>query len=497
MLKRIRVSLAVVCFVAITLLFLDFTGALQAYFGWLAKVQLLPAVLAGNFVIVALLLVLTLLFGRWYCSVVCPMGVMQDVFFVMGRGLRKKKKLGTAEGSKAKQWLRVAVLVVFVVLMAAGLNWVALLIAPYSAYGRIASSMMQPVYLWVNNLLAGVAEHYGSYAFYGVDVWLKSGLTLAVAAVTLVVIGFLSFRGGRTWCNTICPVGTVLGFVSKYALFRPVIDESKCMSCGKCAKGCKASCINAKENEIDYTRCVGCMDCIGECKQGAVQYKFAGFGKKSEAAVDGSRRTFLATTAAVAATSALMAQEKEIDGGLAVIEDKQVPARKTPIKPFGSTSNKSFGNHCTSCQLCVSACPNGVLRPSRELNSLMQPEMSYERGYCRPECTRCAEVCPTGAIKKITAAEKTNYKVGLAIFVEQNCVVNRDGVNCGNCARHCPAGAINMVPKNPGEDPELALTLKIPTVDESRCIGCGACENLCPARPFSAIYVEGREDHLV
>lgn len=502
MLKRIRIILATICFVAITLLFLDFTGVIQTYFGWIARLQFLPAVLAGDVLVIGVTLLMTLIFGRWYCSVICPMGVMQDIFYVGGLKFRKKHpRKDAANGTKNRVWLRLSVLILFVVLMLVGLNWLAILIAPYSAYGRIASSMFQPVYMWVNNLFAKVAEHYDSYAFYSVDVWLKSGVTLAVAVVTFLVIGFLSWRGGRTWCNTICPVGTVLGCVAKYSFFKPVIDESKCLACGKCARNCKASCINAKDKKIDYSRCVGCMDCISECNQGAVQYKYVGVKQTgattSAASTDTTRRSFILTTAAVAAASAVKAEEKKVDGGLAVIEDKQIPVRKTPIKPAGSVSVKNFSNHCTACQLCVSACPNGVLRPSSELGTLMQPEMSYERGYCRPECTRCADVCPAGAIKHISKEEKINYKIGLAIFVAENCIVNRDGVNCGNCARHCPAGAINMVPKNAGEDPELPLTLKIPTVDESRCIGCGACENLCPSRPFSAIYVEGREDHLV
>ena len=150
-----------------------------------------------------------------------------------------------------------------------------------------------------------------------------------------------------------------------------------------------------------------------------------------------------------------------------------------------------MAQRCTACQLCVSVCPNGVLRPSTDLMTLMQPEMSYERGYCRPECTKCSEVCPAGAIQRIDRAEKSSIQIGHAVWIRDNCMPLTDGVECGNCARHCPTGAIQMVSSVPGD----ALSVKIPVVDAERCIGCGACENLCPSRPFSAIYVEGHERH--
>ena len=503
MLRKLRIFLAVVCFVVVTLLFLDFTGTLHAWFGWLAKLQFLPAALAGSVGIVIAIVVVTLLVGRIYCSVVCPLGVMQDGFNWLGGRLHKNRHHYT----HPMTWLRWTAFGLFVLLMVLGLNGLALLLAPYSAYGRIAASLLQPVWLWINNLLATVAERADSYAFYHVDVWLKSGVTLAVALVTLILVGFLSFRGGRTWCNTVCPVGTVLGLVSRFSLLKPVIDTSKCNGCQKCARNCKASCIDPEIHTIDYSRCVACMDCLDNCNQHAITFSKAKRGKcisdgdlqgehPAEATADMGRRQFIAITALTAAATTIKAQEKTVDGGLAVIEDKQIPTRTVPVRPAGSLSRKHFENHCTACQLCVSACPNHVLRPSSDLTRLMQPEMSFERGYCRPECTRCADACPTGAIRRIDAAEKSNIHIGLAVVVAKNCVVNTDGVNCGNCARHCPADAIVMVPKNPGDNPDLPMTLKVPTVDENRCIGCGACENLCPARPFSAIYVEGRDTHI-
>ncbi|MDE6160064.1 MAG: 4Fe-4S dicluster domain-containing protein, partial [Muribaculaceae bacterium] len=150
-------------------------------------------------------------------------------------------------------------------------------------------------------------------------------------------------------------------------------------------------------------------------------------------------------------------------------------------------------SHCTACQLCVASCPNGVLRPSTDPERLMQPESSYEHGYCRPECTECSNVCPARAILPLTREDKSSVQIGHAVWVKDNCVPLTDGVECGNCARHCPTGAIQMVPSDHNDE----NSKKIPVVNEARCIGCGACENLCPARPFSAIYVEGHERHRI
>ena len=541
MLRKIRTTLALVVFVLITLLFLDVTGTLHRWFGWLASIQFWPALLALHVGVLALLVALTLVFGRIYCSVICPLGVMQDVISRL-HGMRKKNRFTY---SKEKRWLRYGVLAVFVASAVAGVNAVVSLLAPYSSYGRIAGSLMKPVYEAGNNVLAAVAEHFNSYAFYSVDVWMKSLPTLVVASLTLVVIAVLAWRGGRTYCNTICPVGTILSFLARFSWLKVRIDGSKCVNCGLCTKNCKASAIDFKNHRIDYSRCVVCGDCIDKCRKGAISLSSrradkqtsrradkqtsgqadeltsgqadkltsgqvnkqtgkqannanllvnssaGGLSAVNSLSVDTGRRSFLLGLAVASTAAALAQEEKKVDGGLAAIEDKVAPERLTPITPPGSLSAQHFARHCTACQLCVSNCPNGVLRPSTDLSTFMQPTMSYERGYCRPECTRCGDVCPTGAINPITRADKSAMQIGHAVWIKKNCVPLTDGVECGNCARHCPTGAITMVPVDPKDE----RSLKIPAVNEARCIGCGACENLCPARPFSAIYVEGHEVH--
>lgn len=486
MLRKIRLTLAILFFGLITLLFLDFTGTIHAWFGWMAKIQFLPAVLALNVAVIVFLVALTLIFGRVYCSVICPLGVLQDLFGWMG----KKQKKNRYSYSLAKNWLRYGVLVLFIAALVAGVGSFVALLAPYSSFGRIASNLFAPLYGWGNNLLAYFAERMDSYAFYETEVWIASLPTFIIAVVTLVVLIVLAWRGGRTYCNTICPVGTVLGVLSRFSWLAPVIDTEKCNACGLCARNCKASCIDSKNHKIDYSRCVACMDCIEKCNKGAISYRPRKKEAKAAPVVDESRRSALTATAILASTSLLKAQEKKRDGGLAVIEDKVVPERKTRLVPPGALSIKNFEQHCTACQLCVSVCPNDVLRPSTGLLTLMQPEMGYENGYCRPECTKCSDVCPAGAIKPITREEKSSRQIGHAVWIKKNCIMHEDKVDCGKCQDACPTGAIQIVVNE-----SCPNKCKNVVVNTERCIGCGACEHLCPVRPLSAIYVEGHEVH--
>ncbi len=496
MLRKIRITSAILCFILITLLFLDFTGSLHLWFGGLAKIQFIPAILASQAVIAGTLALLTLLFGRLYCSVLCPLGVFQDA---VSRTAAQKNK-NRFSFSPALTPLRYVILAVFILCAAGGMGSVVALFEPYSAYGRMASNFLAPVYGWGNNLLAYFAERMDSYAFYETEVWVKSAGTLMVSLLTLGIVAGLAWKKGRLYCNTLCPVGTFLGILSRFSLFKPRIDAEKCTHCGLCAKNCKASCIESQSGKIDSSRCVMCFNCTETCPQGALNYSLPG---QSASLPDServnsderglSRRKFLSISALFAMFVVKKAHAKTFDGGLALLREKKTPKRSASLVPPGSSGIQNFKQHCTACQLCVSVCPNQVLRPSGEMATLMQPEMGYERGYCRPECVKCSEVCPAGAIHPVTAVEKSSIQIGHAVWIQKNCIVNSDKVSCNNCARHCPTGAILMV----SQDPDNPSSLAIPIIDTNLCIGCGACEHLCPARPESAIYVEGHERHQI
>ena len=491
MLRKIRIALAALFLIGITLLFV---GIGHGWWGWMAKLQFLPSALALNLAVIVGILLLTFVFGRIYCSVICPMGVFQDVVLwirrtvgkclqnAQTRRLKKLKESGSTEKPKVKQylkrfsyvkehkWVRYGVLVLSIVSIVLSGQMLIALIAPYSAYGRIVRSIV------------GLAS--GSVAL----------PLLVTGLVTLVVIFCCAWLWGREYCNTICPVGTTLSLVSRFSLFRHTIDTTPCINCGRCGKACKASCIDTKNHRIDYSRCVDCFDCIDNCTEGAIKFRFVGFGGKKDSPVkpaddgnaDTGRRAFLATTALVGTALAAKAQHNQ--GGLAEVLPKQNPQRGTRLVPPGAGGVKSFYDHCTACQLCVSACPNGVLRPSTDFEHFLQPEMGYENGYCRPECHACSDVCPAGAIRPLKPGQKQTIQIGLAHVNLELCFAAQGKETCGNCAYHCPSGAIRMVQTEGCEFP-------VPTVAEAQCIGCGACENLCPSRPVSAITVRGNSVH--
>ncbi len=502
MLRIVRMLLATVAILAITLLFVDFTGIAARWLSFLPKIQLVPALLALNLGALCLLAVLTLVFGRVYCSVICPLGIYQDIVMRLRIWLspKRKRRAGFFRHSPEAKKLRYGFFAMFLVLVALGLAGViassfAGLLDPYSAYGRMASRFALPLWRTAVVPVADMAAESGVYVLDSYPAAQPLNVAvLAVAVLTFVVVTAMAWRGGRDYCNKVCPAGTMLGLLSRFSLLKPAIDTDKCNRCGTCGRKCKASCIDTNNHSIDYSRCVVCMDCIGNCTRGAISYARRR-GGTAKAAPDATRRSFMVGLAVAGGAIAARAADKATDGGLAPLKDKQRHPDAAPAVPAGAIGIGHLSSRCTACQLCVSACPEGVLRPSLSASRFMQPELVFTGGFCRPDCTECSHVCPAGAIKPVDAAEKTAIRIGRAVVGTATCISAAYGQHCGNCARHCPAGAIQMV-KGPNGNMR-------PSVDESVCIGCGSCEYHCPvgtaghiSSDKAAIYVEGYKVHL-
>ena len=462
MLKKLRVITSLIIFSLLTFYFLDFAGILPSKINILGQIQFIPSWLSRNAAVMIFLLVCALLFGRVYCSFICPMGVFQDI-----AGRRKKYRY-----RKNNPILRWSILAIFLVLFNLGFTIAVGLLDPYSAYGRIATHIFKPIYLAMNNVLAYIFNHFGNYTFYRTEIAILSFSSFIVALFTFAIIGILALVKGRFYCNTICPVGTLFGFFNKLSLFKIRINSDKCASCGVCEKKCKASCIDAKTKTIDYSRCVNCFNCLNNCNRKAISFSTT---IKKHSDVDKSKRKFLLTglTVALVAPSVFAQTNK-----------------RNAISPPGAISTERLQKHCTSCHLCISKCPSKVLKPAFTeygTRGMMMPVMYFEKGFCNYDCTICANVCPNNALTPLTVEQKNRLQVGKVVFVPELCVVNTKGTSCGACSEHCPTQAVKMIPYKNG--------LTIPFVDASICVGCGGCEFICPVRPSRAIYVEGNRVH--
>lgn len=486
-LRILRVAVALLCFALLALTFVDWgngtatVDTLRKAGVALARWQFVSALLSVSAISVCLLLVMTLAFGRIYCSTLCPLGTVQDGVNAV-RNYRDKKARTRFSYRKPNRWLRYGVLALTAVCVAVGVGFVVSLVDPYSIFGRVMHEGLRPLVQGANNFLAAF---FGDS--FGREVISVSWLSALVALVTIGVTGLLAWIGGRRYCNSFCPVGTLLGEVSRASLFKIQIDTSKCIDCSLCGRKCKGECIDTANHRIDPTRCVVCFDCIDACSQGAISFTMRSKTSKEKPA-DNSRREFLATVAAVATIPVAEAQqrhqrmERAMQGG-----GKHSGPR--PVAPPGAQSIEHLQAKCTACHLCVSKCPSHVLQPAvmeYGLQGVMQPVMRYDKGYCLYDCTLCGEVCPTGAILPLALEHKRMTQLGHAVFHRERCVVTRDGVECGNCAEHCPADAIRL---QRGVDGRM-----YPQIEKALCIGCGACENLCPATP-KAIEVKGYKVH--
>ena len=455
--------------------------------------QFLPALLAGNVLALALILAVTFLFGRVYCSVLCPLGIGQDlVIWLSGR---RRKKRRSFSFTRERRGLRYVVLLLAGLSLLSGYTLLLELTEPYSIFGRILNDLLAvPVsYGW--NGFVDISERYDWLPMVmKAEVQQPTAWAAVLAGVYLLVLVALAWRHGRAYCHTICPVGTLLGTVSRFSVFRPIMDADRCIHCGACERRCPSSCIDAKHGVIDSSRCVDCFDCLTVCPKEALHFshsrRMAGKetvpeDRPSSGAIM-TRRELLGTAAlAVGTVAAGLVRSNPI---LSAAASAETAGRGAAILPPGAQDAKSFFTRCTACHLCVSRCPSGVLSPAGMEDSVLhlsQPHMDFSLGYCVYNCNLCSAACPTGAIRPLPLVEKQQTKIGLARYDKEQCLITRDGIVCGNCARHCPVQAIAMTEERDGRS--------YPVVDDAACIGCGSCEYHCPAEPAAIRIFPMRE----
>ncbi len=497
-LRKIRIVLSILFIIPTTFVLIDFSGLIPAnIINDILYFQFIPSILKSisyfSFITTGFILViiLTVLFGRVYCSTICPLGFLQDVISYISRKFKRNKKKKKFEFLKEQVILRWILFVIPVLLFVFGFGIGLNLFDPYSIYGRIAGNYLRPIYIGINNLASSILESFQIYSLFPFDIKTFNLIPFAITTAIFLFIAYLSFTKGRLYCNTVCPVGTILGLISRISLFKIVIEKEECLSCGVCEKDCKSSCINSDEMSVDMSRCVGCFNCLQSCPTEGIKYKFSlPLKKLNNNKIDQAKRSFLISSAVYITTvSSLFAQVKK---KIVASKPSTVPVfRKNAVSPPGSISIERFNSKCTACHMCVSACPTQVLQPSfleYGFLGILQPRLDNIAGFCNFDCVICSEVCPTGAILPVNLEKKKLTQLGLAKFVKDNCIVHTEKTDCGACSEHCPTKAVHMIP--------YENKLVIPEVRDEYCIGCGACEYACPTKPYKAIYVEGNEIHL-
>lgn len=490
-LKFIRVIFALLFFISTIALFLPIT---KDYLDFAANkilfLQFIPSLFKflsafslfsiGFFIV----LLLTAFIGRFYCSAICPLGILQDIFTFIRKKISFKLKFKFKEEQKI---LRYAILGLTIITPFLTTMVVVNLLDPYSNFGRISSQLISPVFIFFNNLLASIFQFFGSFAVAPITYKSIRFDLLIFPFLFFLIIGYLSFKHGRLYCNTICPVGTLLGVISKYSLFKIKIEETKCKSCAKCEFVCKAECIDSRNKTVDVSRCVGCFNCLSVCPSNGIMLKLD--KRESTKSTDENKRKFLKDISLFVLGSSILIKATE---KIKVYKENTVEVKKTNYAvPPGSKGVEHFTDFCTACHLCVTACPTGVLQPAfleHGFVGMLQPFMDNHKGFCNFECNLCSQICPSGAILPINLINKKLTQIGIAKFVKDNCIVYTEKTDCGACSEHCPTKAVKMEPIEGG--------LVAPKVYSDYCIGCGACEYACPTKPYKAIYVEGNYTHL-
>lgn len=362
------------------------------------------------------LLILTLLFGRLYCSVLCPLGLCQELLMLI-----RRRRVGVQKNYCYKYLIAV---IAFCTLIG-GTVLIIRLIDPYSLFGAAAGKTI--------------------------------GGLIALTALMLLV-----WFKGRFFCAQICPVGTILGLLSKHARNQIYIDPQTCITCGLCARKCPTGCIDYQNKTVHNETCVKCFKCLTACRQNSIRY---GTRPSFEPAFDPTRRHLL-VSAGIVGLAVLAAK-----GGVTLT--RQIAHKiKNVILPAGAGNAADFANRCLNCNLCVQNCPMKILQKANAHYPAIH--IDYGSNFCDYDCHKCATICPSGAIKRLTLSEKQQTQIALAVIDTNKCI------KCGLCVMKCPRQIIQK-PRN-----------DFPQINPNGCIGCGTCQSTCPVQAIHMIPVENQ-----
>jgi MauM/NapG family ferredoxin protein len=436
--------------------------------GMLASSWVLPAGLLWGLGIVAL----TALLGRAFCGWVCPVGTLHHLAAWATRKLRRGPPI---EANRFRPHFRLKYLLLIAALVAA-------------AAGSLLSGLLDPLSLAARSLGSALSPAlHAAIPLSGFRVRIFEGAWLTGALFVVLIV--LNRWIARWWCRALCPLGALLGWISRAAIFRIEVDPDACTHCNRCAADCQGADEPFAKHRV--SECHVCLNCIDACPEGAIGFRAFAPAAAPSGGVDLRRRQILG---AALAGAALVPLSRASGGSASALGP-------LAIRPPGACPEQEFLARCVRCGACVNACPTTALQPSMGeagIEGVYTPILVPRRGWCEPSCTLCGHVCPTGAIRPLapnekgwTRPESEAIRIGTAFFDLGRCLPWGAAIPCIVCQEVCPTSpkAIWLEPVEvPGRDGGV-VRLQRPHMDPSRCVGCGLCEAKCPVNDLAAVRV--------
>ena len=441
------------------------------------------------------ILVITLFSGRIFCGFICPLGTIHHMASFIKPAL-KGQRLIEANQKKADQKIKYFLLIACLVAALAGLNFTGLLDPMALLFRSLALSVFPGIGTALTELFDFMAQSniktlnllsYGS-EFIVAPVFgygFKAFKTAWFIGLLFLVLIFLNRIRPRFWCRTLCPLGALLGIVSRFSILRLEKDLEKCTDCKVCVKSCQGAASPIPGLDWENAECLLCFNCFDACPEKALTFTWRWPPIENKKPNMGRRAVLGGLVAGLA-----LPFWGRLDGNIHKVSDAAL------IRPPGSLPEKDFLTLCQRCGLCMKVCPTNVINPAfteAGIAGFWTPNLIMIQGYCEYTCTLCGSVCPTGAIKNISGQEKTTrpIRIGSAYVYRGRCLPWSGNGSCSVCEEHCPTSpkAIYLYEAvMPGPDGKK-ISVKLPYVDLKKCVGCGICEYKCPVKGRPAIRI--------